>query len=103
MNNKKTEIIQTIKTNYNRDLRKQVVKTIQEEEKKDTEPNYDVINQILSYIIKELDWKAVKDTQSWDHTPLDIVEETFPKIKTTIWFKIQVDTIKQMIDIANKS
>ena len=47
-----TEIIETLKTHYNRDLRKQVVKTILKNEKETDRPDYQVINQILLYIKK---------------------------------------------------
>lgn len=97
MNNKKQEIIQTLKENYNRDLRKQVVKTLLQEEKVNKEPNYKIINQIFSYVLKELEWEMPQNTQEWDNTPLDIIEETFPKITSTLWFKGQILTVEKMI------
>ena len=97
MNNKKQEIIQTLKENYNRDLRKQVVKTLLQEEKANKEPNYKIINQIFSYVLKEIEWEMPQNTQEWDNTPLDIIEETFPKITSTLWFKGQILTVEKMI------
>jgi len=103
MNIKKTEIIQTIKENYNRDLRKKVVKTILAEEKEKAKPNYQVINEILAYVLKELEWKMEDNTKEWDNTPLDIIEETFPKIESTKWFEELVLSAKKMIEMKMKS
>jgi len=102
MNTKRNEIIQTLKDNYNRDLRKQVVKTLLQEEKVNNEPNYKIINQIFSYVLKELDWKMAENTKEWDNTPLDIMEETFPKITTTLWFEGQILTVNKMIEMEMK-
>ena len=98
MNSKKQELIQTLKDTYNRDLRKQVVKTILHEEKENEKANYNIINQIFSYVLKELNWTIAANTKEWDNTPLDIMEETFPKIESTQWFKEQILTAKQMIE-----
>lgn len=97
----KTEIIQTLKDNYNRDLRKKVVKTIlaQEKEKdKKDKPDYKIINQIFSYVLKELDWKIPEKMEEWDYTPLNIMEETFPKLESTKWFEVQILTAKKMLE-----
>ncbi len=98
MNNKKEELIQTLKDTYTRELRKQVVKTLLREEKENEKPNYNIINQIFSYVLKELGWTIAANTKEWDNTPLDIMEETFPKIESTKWFKDQILTAKQMIE-----
>ena len=95
----KQEIIETLKNSYPRDTRKQLVKTIQAEEKSKEIPNYKIINQIFSYVLSELGWDMAKSTQEWDTTPLDIMEETFPKIETTQWYNEQILTAKQAIDI----
>ena len=94
---KKDTIIQTLKESYNRDLRKQVVKTLLVNEKESDTPDYKIINQIFSYVLKELDWKIADNTKEWDNTPLDIMEEAFPKIESTKWFKEQILTAKKMI------
>ena len=99
---KKTEIIETLKDNYNRDLRKQVVKTILSSEKESKNPNYKVINQIFSYVLKELGWNIAENTKEWDNTPLDIMEEAFPKIESTKWFEEQILTAKKMIELEMK-
>jgi len=93
----KETIIQTLKDNYNRDLRKQVVKTILVNEKQSETPDYKIINQIFSYVLKELNWKMAENTKEWDNTPLDIMEETFPKLESTKWYEEQILTAKKMI------
>ena len=98
----KTQIIETLKDNYNRDLRKQVVKTIISNEKESKNPDYKIINQIFSYVLKELGWDLAKNTKNWDNTPLDIMEETFPKIESTKWFEEQILTAKKMIELEMK-
>jgi len=101
-NMKKTEIIETLKTHYNRDLRKGVVKTLLKEEKETDKPNYQLINQIFSYVLKELGWSMAENSKEWDNTPLDIMQETFPHIESTKWYDEQVLTAKKMIDVLRK-
>jgi len=96
---KKETIIQTLKDNYNRDLRKQVVKTIISNEKQSEKPDYNIINQIFSYVLKELEWKMAENTKEWDNTPLDIMEEAFPKLESTKWYEEQILTAKKMIEM----
>jgi len=96
---KKNEIIETLKNSYPRDMRKQVVKTLLSEEKSTEIPNYKIINQIFSYVLSELGWNMAKNTQEWDNTPLCIMEESFPKIEKTKWYKEQILTAKKSIDL----
>ncbi len=96
-------IKQTLKDNYNRDLRKQVVKTLLSLEKESDTPDYKLINQIFSYILKELNWSIAENTKTWDNTPLDIMKETFPKIESTQWFKEQILTAKKLIELEMKA
>ena len=96
---KKSEIIETLKENYNRDLRKQVVKTILAEEKNNAKPNYEIISQIFTYVLGQLGWKIEDNLTEWDNTPFDIMEETFPKIESTMWFKGQLFAAKEMIEM----
>ena len=98
----KTEIIETLKENYNRDLRKQVVKTILKDEKASAKPNYQLMNQIFSYVLKELGWSMAENTKEWDNTPLDIMEDVFPHIESTKWYDEQILTAKKMIDVLRK-
>ncbi|MEA3455111.1 MAG: hypothetical protein U9R26_01260 [Campylobacterota bacterium] len=98
----KAEIIETLKSNYNRDLRKQVVKTILSSEKENKSPDYKIINQIFSYVLKELNWNIAENNKDWDNTPLDIMEEAFPKLESSKWYKEQILTAKKMIELEMK-
>lgn len=98
MNTKKSEIIQTLKDTYSRDLRKQVVKTILANENKQNTADNKIIDEIFSYVLNALNWKLPEKSEEWDYTPLDIMEETFPKIETTKWFEVQVVTARKMIE-----
>lgn len=98
----KAEIIETLKSNYNRDLRKQVVKTILSSEKENKSPDYKIINQIFSYVLKELNWNIADNNKDWDNTPLDIMEEAFPKLESSKWYKEQILTAKKMIELEMK-
>ena len=100
---KKTEIIETLKTQYNRDLRKGVVKTLLKDEKASDKANYQLINQIFSYVLKELAWDIAENTKEWDNTPLDIMMEAFPHIESTKWYEEQILTAKEMIDVLRKN
>ena len=96
----KEEIITTLKENYNRDLRKQVVKSILQSEKDDdkesSESSYKVVNQIFAYVISELKWSIPDNSNTWDDTPLQIMSEVFPKIETTKWFTEQQISVKSV-------
>ena len=93
-----TQIIETLKTHYNRDLRKQVVKTLQKDEKETNKPNYQIINQIFTYVQKELGWKLPENSTDWDYTPLDIMKEVFPHIESTKWYDMQISAAKKTLD-----
>ena len=100
---KNTEIIETLKNTYNRALRKKVVKTLLADEKENEIPNYTLINQIFSYVLSELGWDMAKNTTQWDTTPLEIMEETFPKIESTKWYKEQILTAQKTIEVEMKA
>ena len=96
----KNKIIETLKAQYNRDLRKQLVKSLLDSEKnEDTAQQYKLINQIFSYVISELGWTMAVNTKNWDSTPLDIMSEVFPKIKTSKWYLEQDLSIDTSIDV----
>jgi len=96
----KNEIIKTLKTQYSRELRKQLVKSLLESEKnKDTTQQYKLMNQIFSYVISELGWTMAANTKNWDSTPLDIMNEVFPKIKTSKWYVEQDLSIDSNINV----
>ena len=85
------EIINALKSQYNRDLRKQIVKNIllheKNEDTQSIESSYNVINQIFSYVIAQLNWSIADNSTKWDDSPLQVMSHTFPKIESTIWFK----------------
>jgi hypothetical protein len=96
----RSEIVETLKSQYSRDLRKQLVKSLLEAEKnKDTTQQYKVMNQIFSYVISELGWTMAANTTKWDSTPLEIMSETFPKIKTSKWYEEQDLSVNRSIDV----
>ena len=84
------EIAEKLKLAYNRDVRKQIVKSIIREEKSNLIPDYQIINQIFSYVLSEHNWKISLNSKEWDSVPLDIMKEVFPKIENTKWYKQQV-------------
>ena len=96
----KDELIEALKSQYNRDLRKQLVKSLLVSEKdKETTQQYKIINQIFSYVISQLGWTMAANTENWDSTPLDIMSEVFPKIKTTQWYSEQSLNIDRNINV----
>jgi len=96
----KAEIIKTLKSQYNRDLRKQLVRSLLDAEKdKNTLTQYKLMNQIFTYVISELGWTMAANTKKWDSTPLDIMSEVFPKIKTSKWYLEQDLSIDTSIDV----
>ena len=100
---KKEEIIDELKAQYPRDLRKQLVKTIlsneKEQDKTAIEQRYKLMNQIFSYVLKECNWSMSKNSENWDNTPLEIMVNVFPKLETTQWYKEQDITVKKNIDV----
>jgi len=82
------EISESIKVQYNRTLRKQIVKKLLSDEKV-KHYDYAIINQIFSYVLKSLGWDIAKKRVQWDETPLEVMVETFPKIETTQWYANQ--------------
>lgn len=86
-------VIQTLKTHYPRDIRKQLIKTVLVNEKsndiKALQHQYHLINQIFSYVLKECNWTMPTDSTKWDREPLEIMIEVFPKLDTTRWYQEQ--------------
>lgn len=97
------EIVKILKDTYPRDIRKQLVKTIIEDEKLNT--NYDkkeqylIINQIFSYVLKELNWTLSSSSSTWDDNPLKIMKDVFPNVENTKWYKEQEILISKDISI----
>jgi hypothetical protein len=50
-------------------------------------------------VLSELGWTMAKNTKNWDSTPLDVMSEVFPKIKTSKWYKEQHISVDQHIDV----
>ena len=87
---KKQEIIDTLKAQYNRDIRKQLVRTLVDAEKENNTLNsYKLINQIFSYVLAELGWSMADNTKNWNNSPLEIMKEVFPRITDAQWYKEQ--------------
>jgi hypothetical protein len=90
---KKEDIIKTITSRYDRNLRKSLVKALTDAEKTEDEEalkrTYTLMNQIFSYVLKELEWTIASDSRTWDDTPLQILKESFPRIEATKWYKVQ--------------
>ena len=96
----KQELIDTLKAQYNKDLRKQLVASLLEaEDNEETNKQYKLMNQIFSYVLSQLGWTMAANAKSWDSTPLDVMMEVFPKIKKTKWFKEQHITATKSIDV----
>ena len=97
------EIIEMLKATYSRDVRKGLVKTILEKEKEDdklaTLQQYKIINQIFSYVLQQSGWKMGEDSTVWDATPLEVMQEVFPKLSTTEWYSEQILTTNQKVEI----
>ena len=97
------EIIETIKASYSREVRKGLVRSIVEQEKKEDEleilKQYKIINQIFSYVLQQSGWKMGENSGNWDSTPLSIMSEIFPKLTTTKWYKEQRLTATQNVEV----
>jgi hypothetical protein len=99
----KEEIIETLKSQYSRDLRKQLVKSLLEAEKEEeTLKQYTLMNQIFSYVLAQLGWNMPSGTENWDPTPLEVIHEVFPKIMASKWYQEQQLMAKQHIDVLIK-
>jgi hypothetical protein len=99
----KEKIINELKAQYPRDLRKQLVKTIltneKDQDKTAIEQRYKLMNQIFSYVLKECNWSMSQNSGEWDNTPLEIMIEVFPKLNTTRWYKEQAIAVNKNIDV----
>jgi hypothetical protein len=96
-------IIELLKSQYPRDVRKQLVKSIINSEKDNNKDSlskqYMIINQIFSYVLKECNWSMPTNSQSLDNKALQIMIEVFPKIDNTKWFSEQLLMTKQNIGL----
>jgi len=97
------ELVETLKAHYSRDLRKQLVKSIISSEKNGDQATlqqqYQLINQIFSYVLKESGWKIGVDSKNWNSQPMEVMLEVFPKLETSNWYKEQELMVNQKIDV----
>ena len=97
------DIVATLKEHYSRDLRKGIVKSMLEYERigdeENKEASYKIINQIFSYVISQLNWNLAQNTNNWNDLPLLVINEAFPKIDTTEWFKERQLQVSKSIDL----
>jgi len=99
---KNQEIIETLKNSYPREIRKKIVKTILADEKELEKVDYKLINQIFSYVLDQLGWNMVENTEQWDSKPLEIMTESFPQIESTKWYQDQILTTTKKIEVDMK-
>jgi hypothetical protein len=96
------EIIKTLKSQYNKDIRNQLVESLLEVEKaEETETQYKLMNQIFSYVLAQLGWNMAENTENWDTGPLEIMTEVFPEIQTTLWYKEQILSTDKSINVVS--
>jgi hypothetical protein len=97
------QIIETLKDSYNRDIRKQLVKSLIKHEKDNDEEaiesSYKIVDQIFSYVLSELGWTLSSDSNSWDDKPLQIMLEVFPNIDKTKWFEDKLLQVKSSVSL----
>lgn len=97
------EIIESIRAQYNRDLRKQLVKRLQESEKMNDrqgiQSGYNIMNQIFSYVLKERGWIIAENANRWDNSPLEILQQAFPNIESTQWYKGLELNVQKSIEV----
>ncbi|MEA2029494.1 MAG: hypothetical protein U9N49_11035 [Campylobacterota bacterium] len=96
-------IIEFLKASYPRDVRKGLVKSILSVEKSDDkdamQQQYNLINQIFSYVLKECNWSMPSSSTELDSRPLEIMKEAFPKLDSTKWYQEQALMAKQTIEL----
>ena len=99
----KEEIIQTLKDTYSREVRKGLVRTLLEKEKTENEleiqQQYKLMNQIFSYVLQQSGWKMGENSSNWDASPLNIMQDVFPKLSTSKWYSEQLLNTKQNVEV----
>ena len=103
MNQESSKIISFLKSQYPRETRKQLVKSLLDAEKskeiEDLVRIEKIIDQIFSYVLKELGWNMASNANEWDATALEIMKESFPKIETSRWYKTRDFTPDKDIEV----
>ena len=100
--------IEFIKENYPKDVRVDLIvslkglentsinqkKTIQgiEAEKK-VEGLHQMIDNIFSVILKNLNWNMSSTANDWDYRPINVMKKTFPNIEQTQWYDIRHEQV----------
>ena len=96
----KQEIIDTLKAQYSKELRKQLVQSLRDAEQNgDADKQTKLMNQIFSYVLAQLGWTMASNVKEWDDRPLEVMQEVFPKINKTKWYKEQKLLAEQSIDV----
>jgi hypothetical protein len=96
----KQEIIDTLKAQYSKDLRKQLVQSLRDAEQNgDADKQNKLMNQIFSYVLAQLGWTMASNVKEWDDRPLEVMQEVFPKINKTKWYKEQKLLAEKSIDV----
>ena len=97
------EIIKFLKDSYSQELRKGLVRTILEKEKSendlDIQQQYKLMNQIFSYVLQQSGWEMGKNSSVWDARPLEIMQEVFPKLSTSKWYKQQILNTNHNVEV----
>ena len=100
---KKEDIINTLKEHYSKEIRRNLIRSILEQEQSISELNkkevYKTINQIFSFVLQQANWQMGETSQTWDAIPLEVMKETFPKLSNTKWYNEQILTTQQDIKI----
>lgn len=50
---------------------------------------YNVIDKIFLELLRRLQWREADSLDAWDFRPMDILENTFPNIEKTDWYKMR--------------
>ena len=95
-----TELIGVLKAQYSKDLRKQLVQSLLDAEQSgNAEQQNKLMNQIFSYVLAQLGWTMASNVKEWDDRPLKVMQEVFPKINKTKWYKEQKLLAEKNIDV----
>jgi len=96
----KDELVRALKEQYSKEIRKQLVHSLNETEAEGEKgKSYQLMNQIFSYVLAQLGWTMANSTKEWDTRPLEVMQDVFPKIKKTKWFKEQALLAQNSIDV----
>ncbi len=87
------ENIKFIEDSYPKDTRVELIVSLLELEKVKDEQNiqnvHNIIDQIFSVVLKNLQWNIASSSNDWDYRPIEIMKKTFPNIENTQWYDIR--------------